>query len=246
MNSTRETKPTHPTFSAPLKGISSMATRQILAELCDHYQRQTGVVVALESVGGVDVAKRVAKGERFDLVVLADDAIDRLIDAGHLRAGSRVDLVCSGVAVAVRAGQPLPDISTEDALKQTVLLAKSISYSTGPSGVALVKLFERWGIADEIRCHMVQAPPGVPVGSLVAAGQVDLGFQQLSELLHVPGITIVGPLPDAIQITTTFSAGLPITVVTGSSQAEYLGGLLDFMTSEKAKAAIERQGMTAA
>ncbi len=223
-----------------------MATRQILAELCDQYESQTGVVIAMESVGGVDAAKRVAAGERFDLVVLANDAIDRLINAGHLSAGSRVDLVRSGVAVAVRAGQPLPDISTEVALKQTVLAAQRISYSTGPSGVALAQLFERWGISDEIRSRMVQAPPGVPVGGLVAAGQVGLGFQQLSELLHVAGITIVGPLPDAVQITTVFSAGLPTTVVTGSPQAEYLRGLLDFMTSAQAKTAIERQGMAAA
>ena len=223
-----------------------MATRQILAELCGEFQRQTGVVVAMESVGGVDAAKRVAAGEAFDLVVLASDAIDRLIAAGHIRAGSRCDLVRSGVAVAVRTGQPLPDISTEEALKQAVLSAPRISYSTGPSGVALAQLIERWGIADEIRSRMVQAPPGVPVGSLVAAGQVDLGFQQLSELLHVPGIAIVGPLPDAVQITTVFSAGLPTASASDSPQAEQVRGLLRFMTSASATAAIERQGMATA
>lgn len=238
--------PAQPLSTAPLKGISSMATRQILAELCGEYQRQTGVAVAMESVGGVDAAKRVAAGESFDLVVLASDAIDRLIVSGHIRAGSRCDLVHSGVAVAVRTGQSLPDISTEDALKQTVLAAPRISYSTGPSGVALAQLFERWGIADEIRSRMVQAPPGVPVGSLVAAGQVDLGFQQLSELLNVPGIAIAGPLPDAVQITTVFSAGLPSASASDSPQAEQVRGLLSFMTSASATAAIERQGMAAA
>jgi molybdate transport system substrate-binding protein len=193
MNNTPAQAASTSVITAPVKGISSMATRQILAELCEQYQRQTGVVVAMESVGGVDAARRVAAGEAFDLVVLASDAIDRLIAAGHIRAGTRCDLFSSGVAVAVRAGQSLPDISTEDALKRSVLAAQRISYSTGPSGVALAQLFERWGIADVLSRRTVQAPPGVPVGSLVAAGQVDLGFQQLSELLHIDGIALVGP-----------------------------------------------------
>jgi molybdate transport system substrate-binding protein len=229
---------------APLKGISSMATRQILAELCEHYRQQAGVVVDMVSVGGVDAAKRVAAGEAFDVVVLASDAIDRLMAAGHLRAGSRVDLVRSGVAVAVREGQPLPDISTQEALKRTVLAASSISCSTGPSGVALAQLFERWGIAEDIRSRMVQAPPGVPVGSLVASGQVELGFQQLSELLHLPGITLVGPLPDEVQITTVFSAGLPATLAFNAPQVASVRGLLGFMTSAVAAAAIARHGMS--
>jgi molybdate transport system substrate-binding protein len=197
----------------------------------------------MESVGGVDAAKRVQAGEVFDVVVLASDAIDKLIAAGHLQAGSKVDLVHSGVAVAVRAGAPRPDIGSEEAVRQAVLAARSISYSTGPSGVALAKLFERWGIASEIQGRMVQAPPGVPVGSLVARGDVELGFQQLSELLHVEGITVVGPLPPAIQITTTFSAGLPAALATGSPQAARVQAMLDFMTSPQAAEAKRRQGM---
>lgn len=220
-----------------------MATRQVLAELVSAFAQQSGCPVAIEAVGGVDAARRVQAGETFDVVVLASDAIDKLMAEGHLQAGSKVDLVRSGVAVAVRAGEALPDISSEDALKRAVLAATSISYSTGPSGVALAKLFERWGIASDIQGRMVQAPPGVPVGALVARGEVELGFQQLSELLHVEGITVVGPLPPAVQITTTFSAGIHASVVAGSPQAESVRALLDHMASKQADEAKKRQGM---
>jgi len=220
-----------------------MATRQVLAELVAGFQRQSQGAVAIEAVGGVDAAKRVQTCEAFDVVVLASDAIDRLIAAGHLQAGSKVDLVRSGVAACVRAGASLPDISSEDAVKRAVLAARSISYSTGPSGVALAKLFERWGIAEEIQGRMVQAPPGVPVGTLVARGEVELGFQQLSELLHVEGIRIVGPLPPAIQIITTFSAGVHASVAAGSAQAARVQAMLDYMCSPEALEAKQRQGM---
>lgn len=216
-----------------------MATRQVLADLVLAYHASAGVVVAIESVGGVDAAKRVLAGEAFDVVILASDAIAKLVSAGRVVEGSPVDLVHSGVAVAVRSGAPLPDISSEDAVRQAVLAARTLSYSTGPSGVALAQLFERWGIADQIKPRIVQAPPGVPVGALVARGEVDLGFQQLSELLHVPGITIVGPLPAAIQITTTFTAGL----VAGSSQPDAVRAMLDFMRSPAAAEVKRRQGM---
>lgn len=216
-----------------------MATRQVLAELVAAYGARAQGPITMESVGGVDAAKRVQAGEAFDLVVLASDAIDKLIAAGHLRAGSRVDLVRSGVAVAVSAGTPLPDLSSEDAVRSAVLAAPSVSCSTGPSGVALGKLFERWGIADQIAGRMVQAPPGVPVGTLVARGEVALGFQQLSELLHVDGISVAGPLPPAIQIVTTFSAGIPV----GTARADEVRALLDFMTSPAADEAKRRQGM---
>ena len=226
-----------------IKGISSMATRQLLAEMAAAFERQSGCVVSFKSVGGVDAVKRIQGAEVFDLAVLASDAIDKLIAAGHIRAGSKVDLVRSGVAVAVRAGAALPDISSEDAVRLAVRAARSISYSTGPSGVALAKLFQRWGIADEIRSRLVSAPPGVPVATLLASGQVELGFQQLSELMHVEGVAVVGPLPPAIQITTTFSAGVPTRASADSSTAEQVRALLDFMTSPLAAESKRRHGM---
>jgi len=222
-----------------LKGISSMATRLVLAELAEAFRQHSGNGVAMESVGGVDAAKRVQAGETFDVVILASDAIDILIASGHLRAGSKVDLVRSGVAVAIHAGAPKPDISTEEALRQTVCAARSIGYSTGPSGVALVKLFERWGLADELKTRIVQPSPGIPVGSLVASGEVELGFQQLSELMHIEGITVLGSMPPAVQIITTFSGG----VCTGSARADAVRAMLDFMASPEAADAKRRQGM---
>ena len=148
-------------------------------------------------------------------------------------------LAHSGVAVAVRAGMPQTDISSEDAVRQAVLAAPSLSYSIGPSGVALMKLFERWGIADAVQARLVVPPPGVPVGALIARGEVALGFQQLSELIHVEGVAVVGPLPAAIQITTPFSAGCCTTSV----QADAVRGLLDFMSGPDAADAKRQQGM---
>ncbi|HRO60226.1 MAG TPA: substrate-binding domain-containing protein [Burkholderiaceae bacterium] len=228
--------------NARLTGISSMATRQVLAELTAAWQQRSGAIVAIESVGGVDAAKRVQAGEVFDLVVLASDAIERLLASGHVAAGSRIDLVRSDVAVAVRAGAARPDIGSEDALQRALLEARSLAYSTGPSGVALARLFERWGIADELCSRIVQPPPGVPIGTLVARGEVDLGFQQLSELIHVQGIELLGPLPDSVRITTTFSGG----VCTASTKPEAARAVLEFMASPDAAEAKRRQGMAPA
>lgn len=226
-------------MQSPIRGISSMATRQVLAELSAAFERQGGGPVAIESVGGVDAAKRVQGGEPFDVVFLASNSIDALIAGGALAAGSRVDLVRSGVAIAVRAGAPRPDVSTEAAVRQAVLDAPNLSYSTGPSGVHLARLFESWGIAERIKGRIVQAPPGVPVGALVARGDVALGFQQLSELMHLGGIEVLGPLPPAIQILTTFSAGIGIN----SPREDAVRRLLDFMRSPAADETKRRHGM---
>ena len=229
-----------PDTSPALSGISSMATRALLAELTAAFTRETGVPVNISAVGGVDAAKRVAAGEAFDVVVLASDALDKLIAAGHLPAGSRVDLVRSPVAVAVQAGAALPDISSAAALRTAVLAAKSLSVSTGPSGTFLLQLFERWGIADTIQPRLVQAPPGVPVGTLVARGEVELGFQQLSELLPLPGIAIVGTLPGDAACITTFSAAPGLH----TPQAAQVQALLTFMNSPAAADVKRRHGMT--
>jgi molybdate transport system substrate-binding protein len=226
-------------MTLPLRGISSMATRQVLGELAGAYEQRSGRSVRIESVGGVDAARRVGAGEPFDVVVLASDAIDKLAAGGALAAGSKVDLMRSPVAVAVRAGAPQPDVTSEEALRRAVQSAASIGYSTGPSGVALMRLFERWGIAAELARRLIQAPPGVPVGKLVANGEVALGFQQLSELVGLEGITVLGQLPEPIQIITIFSGAIGAA----STQAEAVRGMLAFMASPEVAAAKRHHGM---
>jgi molybdate transport system substrate-binding protein len=225
--------------SAALTGISSMATRALLAELVAGYEARTGVKVHIESVGGVDAAKRVAAGEVFDLVLLASDALDKLATAGHVRPG-RVDYVHSPVAIAVPAGAPLPDVGSEAALRASVEAASTIGYSTGPSGQHLLRLFQRWGLADALASRTVQAKPGVPVGSQVASGEVALGFQQLSELQGLPGIAIVGLLPADCACVTTFSG----CVAASSAQPEQAQAFLAYLNSPDTAAIKHRHGMT--
>ena len=225
-------------MTATLKGISSMATRQVLGELAHAWERKSGHQVTIESIGGVDAARRVAAGEAFDFVVLASDALEKLMAGGSVVTGSRVDIVDSGVSIAVKSGSRRPDVANEEALKRAVLEAPTVGYSTGPSGVTLVKIFERWGIAQELQGRLVQAPPGVPVGSLVARGEVALGFQQLSELLHLEGITVI-PMPPDVQILTTFSGGVCKT----ATQPELARELLAFLASPAAVEAKRRNGM---
>ena len=225
-----------------LTGISSMATRALLGDLAQAYRQRSGVDVRFESVGGVDAARRVAAGEVFDVVVLAADAVDKLAAAGHVRDGSRVDVVRSQVAVAVRAGAPRPDIGSEAALREAVLAAPRVGYSTGPSGTALLALFQRWGVAETLRERIVQAPPGVPVGTLLARGEVELGFQQLSELLPLQGIDIVGPMPADAPILTIFAGGL----CSAGRQPQTAGALLDFMRSPETAELKRRHGMAPA
>ena len=217
-----------------------MATRRLLADLVASFAATSpGTDVLVESVGGVDAAKRIAAGEPFDGVVLASGAIDTLIAQGHVVAGSRTDLVRSPMAVAVPAGAARPSIETEQDVRQAVLSARHIGYSTGPSGDHLLVLFDRWGIGAVVKDRLVQARPGIPVASLVAGGEADLGFQQLSELLNVDGIAILGLLPEAIQGTTTFSGG----IARASTQAERVREVLAFMASPAVASIKRRHGM---
>jgi molybdate transport system substrate-binding protein len=223
----------------PITGISSMATRHALTELARAYEHQSGQRVAIEAVGGVDAIRRVQAGEPFDFVVLAADAIDRLAVAGCVDAANRINFARSGVTVAVKSGALRPEIGTESDLKRAVLAARSVGYSTGPSGVYLARLFERWGIAEAIASRTVQAPPGIPVAALLTRGEVELGFQQLSELINEPGVEVIGPLPPEIQVETTFSAA----VCTASRRADVTSALLSFFASPVAEAAKRRHGM---
>jgi molybdate transport system substrate-binding protein len=223
----------------PITGISSMAMRHVLDELRGVYEQQSGRSVAVASVGGVDAARRIDEGEAFDFVVLAADAIATLAAGGRVDPRSQMDLARSAVAIAVPAGSARPDIGSESAVRDAVLRARSVGYSTGPSGAHLLRLFERWGIAETIATRIVRAPPGVPVGALMAQGKVELGFQQLGELMHLPGIDVIGELPDDIQVVTVFSAA----VCTASRQPADAAALLSFLASPQADATKRRHGM---
>ena len=222
-----------------LRGITSMAMRQVLADLAIAYRSNTGRGVDVESVGGVDAARRVAQGEAFDFVVLAADAIDTLARGGHVVANSALALARSGMAIAVAAGAPHPDIGSEPALRATLLAARSIGYSTGPSGRHLLALLERWDIAATVAPRLVMAAPGVAVGALVARGDAEIGVQQTSELLPVAGIDIVGALPEGAQQITVFSGA----ICAQSSHLGACGAWLRFAASTDAVAAKRRQAM---
>jgi molybdate transport system substrate-binding protein len=231
-----------PRGSTALRAISSMATAPLLRALVSEHQRNGGQTVELVSIGGVEALRRVMDGEQFDLVVLAADAIERLSQSKRLLPGSAVELVRSSVAVAVAAGAQHPDISTEQALRASVLAATSIGYSTGPSGMGLMALLQRWGIDEQVRARLVQARPGVPVGSLVASGQVALCFQQLSELQGLPGIELLGVLPAACAIETIFSGA----VCSISQQPAAAGALLTYLRSSETAQIKRQHGMAPA
>jgi molybdate transport system substrate-binding protein len=223
----------------PLRVVSSMATRALLAVLVDDWHRDGGARIEVESVGGVVAARRVAAGEPFDAVVLAADALERLVADGHVVAASRIDLARSPVAVAVAKGRPWPRIGDADALRAAVLASGRIALSTGPSGAAVEALFARWDLGAAFASRLVQAPPGVPVAALLARGDAELGFQQWSELMDAPGVEVVGPMPPGCEIVTTFTAGS----CSGSVEREAVEALLAFFASPSADGAKRRHGM---
>jgi molybdate transport system substrate-binding protein len=222
-----------------ITGISSMAMREVLTELAEAYERRSGRQVTVESVGGIDAARRVSDGEAFDFVVLASRAIEGLAAAGRVDGRTRIDLARSRIAIAIRAGASRPDVASESSIREAVLRARTVGYSTGPSGAHVARLFERWAIADAIAPRLVQAPPGVPVGSLVAKGVVELAFQQLGELMHISGVEVLGVLPQEIQEITVFSAAVCST----SHQRTAARALLSFLASPEADAPLSRHGM---
>jgi molybdate transport system substrate-binding protein len=222
-----------------IKVLSTQAPEQAYRELVPQFEKTSGHTVTTIFTGTLDVQKRIAAGESYDLIIMAGPAIDDFIKSGKIVPGSRVNIARSGVGVAVRAGAPRPDISSTEAVKRTLLAAKSVGYSTGPSGVYLTGLFQRLGVADQIKGKLKQTPTGVFVGNLVASGEAEIGFQQVSELAHFPGVDFVGPLPADIQQVTVFSSGLQV----GSRQAEAAKAWIKFLTAPAAAPVYKAKGL---
>ncbi|WES63554.1 substrate-binding domain-containing protein [Microbacter sp. GSS18] len=220
-----------------MRGISSMATRHVLADLLAAAENAGLPAVDVESVGGVDAATRVRAGELFDLVFLADGALAKLAADGHVDAATLTPLVVSSVAAAVPSSDagPAADPSAAafadaGAMRDAIRRAERIGYSTGPSGTALIRMIEDWGLSDEVGDRLVQARPGIPVAKLLADGEVDLGFQQLSELVGQPGVRILGSLPPDCAIVTVFSGAVAaVSPVPTDARA-----VLDFLSSNEA------------
>jgi molybdate transport system substrate-binding protein len=228
----------HVSHAADIRVMASAAIKEAYLELVPQFERSSGHKVITEWVPTVDLLSRIKSGETVDLVIMVSTSIDDLINLGKLAAGSRVDLVKSGVGVAVRAGAPRPDISSAESLKRALRAAKSISYSTGPSGVYLVDLFQRMGLTEELRLKIKQVK-GIPVGAVVARGDAEIGFQQVSELLPVPGIDFIGPLPAEIQQTSVFAAG----VHAAAKEPDAARALIKFITSPAAAPVIRKRGL---
>jgi molybdate transport system substrate-binding protein len=225
--------------AAEIKVLGTPAVREFYVELVAQFEKASGHKVTTEWAGTVDVMKRIGGGETVDLIIMARDSLDELAKRGKIVSDSRVNVARSGVGVAVRAGAPKPDISSGDALKKTMLAAKSIAYSSGPSGVYIGELVQRMGVADQLKAKMKQIPPGEAVGDLVARGEAELGFHQISELLPVKGIDIVGPLSPDVQRITVFAAGLHAS----AKEADAARALIKFITAPAAAGVIKKHGM---
>jgi molybdate transport system substrate-binding protein len=213
--------------------------RRHLPGVGPQFEKATGHKVATIFTGTLDAQKRLAAGENYDMIIMASPAIDAQIKAGKVVSGSRVDLAKSGVGAAVPKGAPKPDISTTEALKKTLLAAKSIGYSTGPSGVYMISLFEKLGLMDQVKPKLKQTPTGVFVGTIIANREVEVGFQQVSEVGNFPGVDYVGPLPADVQQMTVFSSG----IVVDAKEAEPARALVKFLTTPEAGAAFRKRGM---
>lgn len=221
-----------------IRVMQSAAFKEAYLELAPQFERATGHKAVAIFAPGVQVMSRLKGGETVDLVIMAAGAIDELIALGRIVPGSRVDLGRSAVGVAVRAGAAKPDISSGDAFKRALLAAKSVAYSTGPSGVYFAGLIERMGIAAQLKPKLKQVL-GEPAGAPVARGEAELAIQQVSELLPVAGIDLVGPLPPDIQKITVFSVGLHI----GAKEPGAAQALVKFLASPAAAPVIRKKGM---
>ena len=226
-------------MAGEVKVLSSIATKEAYLVLVPQFERASDQQVTTTWAGTVEIMKRIPQGELHDLIIVSSTELDELTKQGKIMAGSRLDIAKSGIGVAVRAGAPKPDISSAEALKKTLLAAKTVGYTSGPSGVYMAGLVERMGIAAEINAKFRSVPSGGTIGTIVAAGDCEIGFQQVSELVHIKGIDYVGPLPQDIQRITVFATG----VHANATNPDGAKALARFLAAPAADGAIKAAGL---
>lgn len=231
-----------PALAAELRVLTTGAFKSTALALVPSYEAATGDTVALENDTAGGVARRIRDGAAFDLVVLTPAALDALAAEGRVVPGSRVDLARVGVGVAVKAGAPRPDLASVEDFRRALLAARSIAYidprAGGSSGIYVAELLQRLGLAEQVAAKAVLAPGGY-VAERVASGQAELGIYQISEILPVPGVELAGPLPDAIQNYTTYSAGLGAN----AARPDAARALLRLLAGPEAAALMRAKGM---
>lgn len=223
-----------------VSGLSSMATKSVLADLCRALTRQGSIAAAFTSVGGVEVARRLRAGGRADIVVLDEQTMAELNAHGMFEPATVTPLFVSDVVAAVPDGAEIARFTTEADLRAALASAARIAYSTGPSGAGLLELIERWELLDLVEPKLLRTEPGTPVAALLAGGDADLGFQQRSELLNVAGVHVLGALPGNAALRSTFN-GAVLARSTNKTPARHV---LDFLASRDADEVVAAAGMS--
>jgi molybdate transport system substrate-binding protein len=219
--------------------LASGAVKEIVTELLPTFEKASRHKLTITWSGTANIEKQIAGGEVYDLVIVGAPQIDAFVKDGKVKSGTRVDLVRSGVGVAVKKGAPKPDISSAAALKKALLDAKSVAYSTGPSGSYVLTMFDKLGIGAEMKPKSIQTATGTRVGDYLGRGEAEIGFQQIAELIHETGSDYVGPLPPEIQNVTVFSSGIH----TAAKQSDAAKMLQAFLASSEATPVIRKNGM---
>src|SRR5215471_1933713 len=225
--------------AAEVTVIASTAMREVMDELVPMFERASGNKIAISFLSGSLLPVKVKEGAQADVVVTTPATIDDLVAAGKVGANTRVDFVRSGAGVAVRAGAPKPNVATPDAFKAALLAAKTVGYSQGPSGVHFMTVLERLGITAEVKAKGVVPPLGTRVGTLIAEGKAEIGVQQITELLQIPGIDFVGPLPKELQANIVYATATP----TAAKERDAAAAFIKFLSSEPALPVIKKVGL---